>query len=177
MSCTKYNLTNTGNTIVTFNYQKCDSAEWEYQVELGPGQIKNIWFVDTTFSAPLNSGIVIMDEGVFPPTPTPSRTPQPTVTPTNTPTPTPTNSVRYIFTNVPHSETDPAVACASGGTATLFGNAPTFSSSTLFWSSSVGNTGDAVGYYAVSGIVYQLSSCNGVTGCLSGSTKLGSNPC
>ena len=67
MSCSKYTLTNTGDTVVTFNYQKCDSTEWDYQVELEPNQTKNIWLIDTTFSTPFNSGIVVTDDGVFPP--------------------------------------------------------------------------------------------------------------
>ena len=91
MSCSKYILSNTGTTIVTFNYQRCDDAEWEYQNELEPNQTKTIWAVDTTYSSPFISGIVIAADEAFPPTPTPSKTPIPTVTPTNTPTPTPTN--------------------------------------------------------------------------------------
>ena len=47
MACSKYTLTNTGSTIVNFNYQRCDDAKWEYQVELTPNQTKNIWLLNT----------------------------------------------------------------------------------------------------------------------------------
>ena len=124
-------------------------------------------------------------------TPTPSITPTntvtPTVTTTLTPTPTntvtptqtvtPTNVVRYEFDSVCHSETDPTEACGCVGTATIWGNNPVFASSTLFWSSPVGNTGNPVGYYNVGGIIYELSDCGIDTGCLSGSTVLGTTVC
>ena len=38
MACSKYILTNTGSTTVNFNYQRCDDAEWQYQIELEPNQ-------------------------------------------------------------------------------------------------------------------------------------------
>ena len=88
MACSKYTLTNTGSTITNFNYQRCDDAMWEYQVELLPGQVKNIWLLNTTYSTAFSTSIVVTDLGVFPPpkvTTTP--TPTPTVTPTSTPTP------------------------------------------------------------------------------------------
>lgn len=100
MACSKYTLTNTGSTIVNFNYRRCDDAMWEYQVELTPNQTKNIWIIDGTYSiAPLYvSSVSTVNDGVYPitPTPTPSVTPTstitptPTITPTKTPTPTPT---------------------------------------------------------------------------------------
>jgi len=112
-------------------------------------------------------------------TPTPSSTttltPTPSVTATNTPTPT--NVVRYQFNSVCKSEVDPLEACGCVDTSTLFGNNPLFASSTLFWSSSVGNTGNAVGFYNVDGITYQLSDCDGPTGCLSGATVIGTTVC
>ncbi len=89
MACSKYILTNTGTTIVTFNYQECDSLEWKYQVELRPNEKKNIWFVDNTYSCAFIPQIVIQ-ESDFPPTPTPSKTPSVTPTPTVTPTPSTT---------------------------------------------------------------------------------------
>ena len=49
MSCSKYSLTNTGNTLVNFNYQRCEDNLWMYQVDLFPNEEKNIWFVDGTF--------------------------------------------------------------------------------------------------------------------------------
>lgn len=101
MACSKYTLTNTGSTIVNFNYRRCDDSLWEYQVELTPSQTKNIWLINGTFSiAPVyNSIISLVDQGPFPPisetatpTPTPTTTPTNTLTPTTTPTPTPTNT-------------------------------------------------------------------------------------
>jgi hypothetical protein len=100
MACSKYTLTNTGSTIVNFNYRRCDDAMWEYQVELTQNQTKNIWLINDTYSiAPLYvSSVVLVNDGVYPITPTPSITPSitptntvtPTITPTKTPTPTPT---------------------------------------------------------------------------------------
>lgn len=95
MACSKYNLTNTGSTIVTFNYQRCDDALWEYQVELLPNQTKNIWLLNNTYSSAFPSRIVLVNQGEFPSltvTPTPSITPSPTPTVTTTPTNTPTNT-------------------------------------------------------------------------------------
>ena len=103
MACSKYTLTNTGSTIVNFNYRRCDDSMWDYQVELSPSQTKNIWLINGTFSiAPVyNSIISLINQGAFPPisetatpTPTPSVTPSVTPTPsaTTTQTPTPTNT-------------------------------------------------------------------------------------
>ena len=98
MSCRKYTLTNTGSTIINFNYRRCDDQMWEYQIELEPNQTKNIWFIDGTFSIAqlfINS-VIIEDDGLFPyavsPTPTPSVTPTPSPTPGLSQTPTPTNT-------------------------------------------------------------------------------------
>lgn len=93
MACSKYVLTNTGSTLVNFSYQRCDDFMWEYQVELTPGQTKNIWLNDGTFSIAesFNALVVLTDEGVFPPPP--SATPTPSVTPTQTTTPVPTATV------------------------------------------------------------------------------------
>ena len=99
MACSKYNLTNTGSSIVNFSYQRCDDAMWEYQVELNPNQNKNIWLLNTTYSSAFPNSIVLVNLGPFPPigpTPTPTatatNTPTPTATPTNTPTNTATNT-------------------------------------------------------------------------------------
>jgi len=69
MACSKYTLTNTGDTITTFNYRRCDDSMWEYQVELSPNQTKNIWLIDNTYSiSPFYvHSIVFVDDGVFPP--------------------------------------------------------------------------------------------------------------
>jgi hypothetical protein len=93
MACSKYTLTNTGSTIINFNYRRCDDSMWEYQVELNPNQTKNIWLINNTYSiAPLyQSSVVLVNNGVFPPVyPTPTPTMTPSVTPTNTQTPTST---------------------------------------------------------------------------------------
>jgi hypothetical protein len=90
MACSKYTLTNTGSTIINFNYRRCDDSLWEYQVELNPNQTKNIWLINNTYSiAPLyQSSMVLVNNGVFPPVyPSPTPTMTPSVTPTNTPTP------------------------------------------------------------------------------------------
>ena len=107
MACSKYTLTNTGSTTVNFSYRRCDDTLWEYQVELTPGQTKNIWVINGTYTiAPLYQSMVsLINQGAFPPvnatatpTPTPTTTPTPTVTNTQTPTntatstPTPTNT-------------------------------------------------------------------------------------
>ena len=219
MACSKYILTNTGSTIVTFNYRRCDDGMWSYQVELEPNQTKNIWLVNNTYSS-ANVTIVVVNEGAFPPagatptpTPTPTNTPTQTTTPTdtpsvtstptntpqvtatptssltptptttttltatNSPTPTPTNVDRFEFDGVCHSESDPTGACECVQTSTLFGNNPVFSASTLFWADAVGNTGNPVGFYNLDGTIYQLSDCDGATGCTSGSTVLGTTIC
>jgi len=97
MACSKYTITNTGSTVVNFNYRKCDDSMWEYQVELLPNETKNVWVVNNTYSTAFNSNIQLINEGVFPPinatpTPTPTSTVTPTVTPTTTLTPTPSVS-------------------------------------------------------------------------------------
>ena len=99
MACSKYILTNTGSTITTFNYQRCDDALWQYQVELLPSETKNIWLLDNTYSTAFSNFIVLTNLGAFPftsPTPTPSITASPTPTPSTTspvtPTPTPTTT-------------------------------------------------------------------------------------
>ena len=55
MACSKYILTNTGSTIVTFNYRRCDDGMWSYQVELEPnvfgiysGDMNQDGFVDVS---------------------------------------------------------------------------------------------------------------------------------
>lgn len=69
MACSKFILTNTGDTQVNFNYRRCDDSLWEYQVGLEPSQTKNIWLIDNTYSiAPLfKSKVLLVNEGVFPP--------------------------------------------------------------------------------------------------------------
>jgi hypothetical protein len=114
MACSKYNLTNTGSTLVNFNYRRCDDSLWEYQVELNPNQTKNIWLINNTYSiaSSFSNTVVLINEGVFPsisasqtPTPTqtstPTQTPTPSVTATNTSTPTQTPTNTETPTNTP----------------------------------------------------------------------------
>jgi hypothetical protein len=69
MACSKYTLTNTGSTLVNFNYRRCDDSLWEYQVELNPSHSKNIWLIDNTYSiAPFfKNSVSLVNQGVFPP--------------------------------------------------------------------------------------------------------------
>lgn len=99
MACSKYTLTNTGSTLVNFNYRRCDDSLWEYQVELNPSQSKNIWLIDNTYSiaSSFKNSVSLVNQGVFPlvsatQTPTPTNTPTPTQTPTQTQTPTNTGT-------------------------------------------------------------------------------------
>jgi hypothetical protein len=112
MACSKYTLTNTGSTIITFNYQRCDDALWQYQNELLPGEVKNIWLLDNTYSSAFPNKIVLVDLGTFPftsQTPTPSITPSPTPTPSTTAavTPTPTPSTTADVTPTPTNTETP----------------------------------------------------------------------
>jgi len=95
MACKKYTLTNGTPSTQTFSYQECSNNMWIYDVLLEPGQTKTIWFVTSTFQSYYTNSITIVDDGAFPPTPspsvsTPTPTPTPSVTPTRTLTPTPT---------------------------------------------------------------------------------------
>ena len=120
MACSKYTLTNTGSTIVNFNYRRCDDSMWDYQVELTPGQTKNIWLINGTFTiSPVYSSIIsLVNQGPFPPisetaTPTPTSTTTPTVTPTpsvtatNTPTSSQTSTPTPTNTNTPTNTETP----------------------------------------------------------------------
>ena len=118
MACSKYTLTNTGSTIVNFNYRRCDDSMWEYQVELQQNQTKNIWLINGSYSiAPLfQSSVVLVNNGVYPPvypSPTPTMTPSVTPTQTNTPTntasntPTPTQTGTAAVTPTPSNTGTP----------------------------------------------------------------------
>lgn len=100
MACSKYTLTNTGSTTVNFSYRRCDDSLWEYQVELTPGQTKNIWTINGTYTiAPLYQNLVsLINQGTFPPV---NATATPTATPTTTPTVTPTPSITASQTPTP----------------------------------------------------------------------------
>ena len=131
MACSKYTLTNTGTTIVNFNYRRCDDSMWEYQVNLQPNETKNIWLINGTYgAAPLyNSIISLVNNGAFPPlnatltpTPTPTVTPTgtgtPTPTPTNTETPTPTPSNTATNTPTPTNTETPTPTPSNTATNT-----------------------------------------------------------
>ena len=113
MACSKYTLTNTGSSIVNFSYQRCDDAMWEYQVELNPNQIKNIWLLNTTYSSAFPNSIVLVNLGPFPPIGPP---PTPTATPTNTPTNTATNT--QTPTNTPTNTQTPTNTATNTQTPT-----------------------------------------------------------
>ena len=98
MACSKYTLTNTGSTVVNFNYRRCDDSMWEYQVELSPNQTKNVWLINNSYSTAFAQNIVLVDDGAFPPT---GPTPTPTQTSTTTPTPTVTSTVTSTQTPTP----------------------------------------------------------------------------
>lgn len=115
MSCKSYTLVNSGSSVINFNYQRCDDALWEYQVELQPNERKKIWLLDNTFeiSPYFSQSLVITEINNFPPsapTPTPTLpvptttpTPTPTIAPTGTPvsTPTPTPTITPSSTPIP----------------------------------------------------------------------------
>ena len=112
MACSKYTLTNTGSTIVNFNYRRCDDSMWEYQVELQQNQTKNIWLINGTYSiAPLfQSSVVLVNNGVYPPvypSPTPTMTPSVTPTQTNTPTNTASNTPTQTQSGTPNATPTP----------------------------------------------------------------------
>jgi hypothetical protein len=187
MACSKYTLTNTGSTTVNFNYQRCDDTLWQYQIELLPGQTKNIWLVNGTYSSAqlFQQSIVLINNGVFPPlqiTPTPSvtptLTPTPTVTSTVTPTPsvtatvtptvtptitvTPTNS-RNSFAVT--SGTTAEIACQGINPTTIYGEVSSFDLNFQFYNSVTGPvTIDMTGYYSYSADVVQIDSSGTTVG-------------
>lgn len=106
MNCSKYILSNTGNTIAIFNYQRCADALYQNQVELYPNETKNIWLMDDTYSTAFINRIQLTNLGPFPsttstPDVTPSPTPTPSITPTYNPTPTPTITLTPTNTSTP----------------------------------------------------------------------------
>jgi len=93
---------------------------WDYQVELTPGQTKNIWLINGTFAiSPVYSSIIsLVNQGPFPPisetatptptsTTTPTATPTPSVTATNTPTSSQTSTPTPTTTNTPTNTETP----------------------------------------------------------------------
>jgi len=103
MDCIKYILTNSGSTIVTYNYQKCDNFEIRYQVSLYPNQSKTIWAIEGSLQIPniyLND--LSIEKSVFI-IPSDTPTPIPTFEVTKTPTPTPTQTPTIELTSTPTS--------------------------------------------------------------------------
>jgi outer membrane biosynthesis protein TonB len=127
MACSKYTLTNTGSTLVNFNYRRCDDSLWEYQVELNPNQTKNIWLINNTYSiaSSFSNSVVLVNLGAFPgisatpsQTPTQSPTPTQTQTPTTTPTNTPTNTETPTNTPTPTNTETPTQTPTNTETST-----------------------------------------------------------
>jgi hypothetical protein len=187
MACSKYTLTNTGSTTVNFNYQRCDDTLWQYQIELLPGQTKNIWLVNGTYSSAqlFQQSIVLINNGVFPPlqiTPTPSVTPTATPTPTVTSTVTPTPSVTATVTptitptitvtptNLRNSfavtsGTTAEIACQGINSTTIWGEEPAFDANTQFYNSASGPVSiDMTGYYSNGTDVVQVDSTGTTVG-------------
>jgi surface protein len=74
MACSKYTLRNTGTSRALFNYRRCQDAIWQYEVPLNPGQSKNIWLIDGTYST-ISRNIQVTNDGAFP-VPVPPPPPQ-----------------------------------------------------------------------------------------------------
>jgi hypothetical protein len=141
---------------------------------LGPTPTPTVTNTSTPTTTPTNTPTPTNTEN-----PTNTPTPTNTETPTNTPTitQTPTEPIRYEFDNICHSETNGGVSCNCAQVATIWGNNPVFSASTAFFSDPSGpNTGDPVGWYAIDGIEYELSSGCGI-GCTTGATIISTSIC
>lgn len=82
---------------------------WNYDFTIEPGQIRTIWLINGTYTAPATSTLSVTDDGIFPPiispTPTHSVTPTNTPTPSITPTITVTPSITSSITPTPTSTT------------------------------------------------------------------------
>jgi len=108
-------------------------------------------------------------------TETPTNTPTPSVTATITPSPT--EPIRYNQADICHDESSSDDACSCVGTANVWTNGVDFSSSTVVFSDANGpNTGNPGGYYAQSGIVYQVATDCG-PGCTTGATIINASTC
>ena len=143
MACKKYTLTNTTSSTQTFSYQECSNSMWVYDVLLEPNQTKTIWLLDSTFQSYYTNDMTIVDEGVFPPTPsssssTPTPTPTQSVTPSSSSTPTPTPSVTTTPTVTP--------SVTPSGTASVTPTPPITPSTTPSFNFEVLNT-NTVGAY------------------------------
>ena len=142
MACKKYTISNNGSFTQTYTYQECNNLMWNYDFTIEPGQIRTIWLINGTYTAPATSTLSVVDDGVFPPansptpsvtpsssvTPTPSITPSPSITPTTTvtptstetptPTPTPTSTETPTPTVTPTSTETPTPTVTPTNTPT-----------------------------------------------------------
>jgi len=95
---------------------------WNYDFTIEPGQIRTIWLINGTYTAPATSSLSVVDDGVFPPanspTPTSSVTPTNTPTPSITPTQTPTPSVTPTLTSTPTPSVTPTLTSTQTPTPT-----------------------------------------------------------
>lgn len=116
MACRKYTLTNNSSFTQTYTYQECNNLMWNYDFIIEPGQIRTIWLINGTYTAPATSSLSVVDDGAFPPaisatpspTPTSSVTPTPSITPTITTSTTPSQTPSVtpsITTSVTPTET------------------------------------------------------------------------
>jgi hypothetical protein len=140
---------------------------WEYQVNLDPNQTKSIWLINGTYDAALifESSIVLVNDGVYPLTPTP--TPTPTQTPTNTPTntPTPTNTQTPTNTGTPTNTPTPTNTGTPTNTPTNTGTptntpTPTMTPTNAYDSFSItsGSTANIACAGGLSGTIYAENS-------------------
>ena len=109
MACSKCIITNTGTTLITFNYVECSDSKNEYQVTLEPNEIKTIWYVNGTlkYSIFYNKDFIFLNCSSFPITPTQTRTPTVTPTSSSTSTPTPTQTRTPTVTPTSSSTSTP----------------------------------------------------------------------
>jgi hypothetical protein len=127
MNCKKTTLSNVGDKLSNFSYRDCADNKWRYQVNILPGEVRNVYMYNGSLYIPeFFQDDIVFDKVVFPPTPSNTRTPtatptntptssvSPTVTPTNTPTQTPTTTP----TNTPTSSLQPTPTSTSTPTLT-----------------------------------------------------------
>jgi hypothetical protein len=155
---------------------------WQYEVPLAPGQVKNIWFEDGTYSSsiPNNGGVNIQNLGAYPAS---------TTTTTGVPIPSYSNSKKSIaFTSTLTNSTNFALSffnyeslrivgpvdtgfdsdvwyqddsvyplTNSGYNFTLYRNSPSNAAATIFFN----YKGDNIGQYSAETDNYNYGSLNG----------------
>ena len=60
MACSKYTLTNTGSTIVNFNYRRCSDFMWQYQVELKPHKPSDFTIAPSKLLSKMQAKVAIL---------------------------------------------------------------------------------------------------------------------